>query len=151
MTATYTTSRDEIFGQFLTAWNLYAPSIVGYLPEVRWQDSEKETIPDGSKYWARLSVQTVTEEQTALGECDAPSKRRYTASGLVFVQLFAPKSDSRGAELLGELAMIARNAYRGKSTAGSVWFRNCRIKELPMEDLFYCRNVVCEFEYDDIG
>jgi len=148
MTTTYSGAGDEIKSAFWQAWNsAEVSSLVGYIPDVRWPMVEEPAEPDPSKYWARLSVQTVFEEQTALAGSD--TKRRYTASGLVFVQIFCPKSRSNSGEIGGKLAEIARNSFRGKSTPNNVWFRNVRINELLPENLFYRFNVVAEFEYDE--
>lgn len=145
-------ARNEINSLFLTAWNLYSATIVSYVPEIRWQGVQYRDLPDGSKFWVRVSKQTVFEEQTTLSACEgAPGQKRYTASGLVFVQIFCPKSNTQAFELGQELAKIARNAFRGKTTPGKIWFRNVRINELNPEELYERFNVVTEFEYDELG
>ena len=150
MTTTYSGATDEICGQFWQAWNAAeVSSLVGYVPDVRWPYVEEPETPDSSKYWARVSIQTVFEEQTALAGND--TKRRYTASGLVFVQLFCPKSVSDSGEVGRKLAEISRNAFRCKSSPNNVWFRNARINELSPENLFHRFNVVAEFEYDEVA
>ena len=85
-------------------------------------------VSEKSKFWARVSQQTVEEAQTTLrnGDCG----QRYTSDGLLFVQLFIPRSDSKGMEKGRKLAIVARDSYRGVTTPGKVWFRNQRIKEL---------------------
>lgn len=148
MTTTFSGAADEINGAFWQVWNAAEVSaLVGYVPDVRWPMVEEPAEPDSSKYWARVSIQTVFEEQTALAGSD--TKRRYTASGLVFVQIFCPKSISNSGEIGRKLAEIARKGYRGKSTPNKVWFRNVRINELSPENLFNRLNVVAEFEYDE--
>lgn len=143
---------DEINALFLAAWNAGSAAIAGYVPEIRWQGVQYRDLPDGSKFWVRLSKQTVFEEQATLSTCEGvPGKRKYTASGLVFVQIFCPKSNTQAFELGQKLAKLARNAFRGKSTPGKVWFRNTRINELTPEELYERFNVVTEFEYDEIG
>ena len=150
MTTTYSNAIDEINAEFWNSWNSdKTVFIVGYVPDVRWQGVEEPSLPDGSKFWARVSIQTVFEEQTSLAGNE--SKKRYTSSGLVFVQIFCPKSNAQANEFGKKLSEVARNAFRGKSTAGAVWFRNVRINELSPEDLFYRFNVVAEFEYDEIA
>lgn len=152
MTTNYSGATDQINQVFFDAWTANAAAVIGYVPEVRWQDVTEPDTPDGSKYWARVSIQTIDEPQTtfAVG-VSGPDKRRYTAYGLVFVQLFGPKSDVTSSEKIKQLAEIAKNAYRGKATSGKVWFRNVRINELGPEELFIRRNVVAEFEYDEIA
>lgn len=149
MTTTYVEAIDQMFSLFNSAWNAETTAIVGYVPEVRWPGVEEPGTPDASKYWARVSQQTVIEEQTTIG--DSNGKRRYTASGLIFVQIFCPKSEAAAMENGRNLAVIARNSFRGKTTSGKVWFRNARINELAPEESAYRFNVVAEYEYDEIS
>lgn len=162
MTANYEKAIDEIFSLFLLAWNANSASIVGYVPEIRWQGVRPAEglpeKPEGDKYWVRVSTQTVIEEQTSLSACVEKDENgatlpasRYTASGLVFIQLFCPKSDARSMEIGRKLAMIAKKAYRGKKTESGVWFLNVRINPLDDEQLWNRFNVIAETEYDEIG
>lgn len=149
MATDYVTAIDEMFSLFYEAWLAQSSDVVGYVPEVRWPGVEEPQTPDFSKYWLRVSQQTVIEEQTALAGSD--SKRRYTASGLIFVQLFCPKSEADAMENGRKLAVVARNSFRGKTTSGKVWFRNARINELTPEESAYRFNVVAEYEYDEVS
>ncbi len=149
MTTDYVSAVDQMFSLFLAAFTAGAPAIAGYMPEIRWQNVDEGTTPDASKYWCRVSQQTVIEEQTALAGSDG--KTRYTASGLIFVQLFCPIADISASSKGRKLAVIARNAFRGKTTSGKVWFRNVRINELPKETSAIRFNVVAEYEYDEIS
>jgi len=147
MPVTYEEAIDQIFGIFRAAWFTNSEAIVGYVPELRWWGVEEPNEPNTSVFWARVSQQTVTEEQSTLqnGECI-----RYETEGLVFVQLFCPKSDAKSIEKGRKLAMLARDAYRGNSTDGNVWFRDARIKELDPEKDWFRFNVVAEYTYDEI-
>lgn len=153
MTIGFNAAFNEICSQFYAKWKADAPAVVGYIPEVRWPYKEVATIPSGSKYWVRFSSQNVFEEQTTLSSsCGLPGQKRFTASGLVFIQLFLPQSDAANGDKGRQLAMIARDAYRGKSTSGKVWFRNARINDgIAPENSFNRLNVVAEFEHDDLG
>lgn len=148
MTTDYIAAKDQMFALFNAAWKLNATAVVGYLPEVRWQGVPEATLPDQSKYWCRVSKETVIEEQTTFSGDDG--KKRYTGTGLLWVQIFGPVSDIE-AQHKGELlAVIARNAFRGKTTSGKVWFRNVRIAELPNDESAVRFNVVAEYEYDEV-
>lgn len=152
MTLEYDAARDEMFALFLTAWNANTTALVGYVPEVRWQGKEDGTKPDRSKFWARVSIQSVLEQQATLSNCVVEQgKKKYESAGLVFVQLFGPKAVATAYDDLQKLAKVARNAYRGKTTPGNVWFRNVRINTLGPEELFYRLNVVAEYEFDELG
>jgi len=145
----YNEAIDQMFSLFYAAWLAQTTAIIGYVPEVRWPGVEEPGTPDASKFWLRVSQQTVIEEQTTLA--DSNGKRRYTASGLMFVQLFCPKSEAAAMENGRKLAVVARNAFRGKVTSGKVWFRKVRINELAPEESAYRFNVVAEYEYDEIS
>jgi len=152
MTVGYSEARNQMFALFKAAWDAGSAAIVGYVPEVRWQDNELADKPQSGKHWCRASTQSVIERQATLSDCvGEPGKKRYESAGLVFVQLFAPKSVANASEKAQQLAVIARNAFRGKSTAGGIWFYNVRINNLAAENLFYRFNVVAEYEYDEIG
>lgn len=145
----YEQAVDEIFKVFRDTWNAEASAIVGYLPEIRYQGVEEPSKLPIDKYWARVSQQTVSDSQSTLrnGTCG----QRYRTNGLVFIQLFCPKSDSLGMTTGRKLATVVRNGYRGVKTSGGVWFSNVRINELPPEDNWYRLNVVAEYEYDEEG
>lgn len=154
MTAAYNEARDQIFALFKTAWDANTAALTpgAYVPEVRWQGKEVGTKPPSDKHWARISTQSVLETQATLSDCvEEPGKSRYESSGLVFVQVFSPKSQATAYEVGQQLAIVARNAFRGKKTSGQVWFRNVRINNLDPENLFYRFNVVAEYEYDEVG
>jgi len=147
----YEGARDEIFALLNVAWLAGAAAIVGYVPEIRWQGVTKETKIDESKFWARVSMQSVGGEQASLSNCaGAIGQKHYTDFGLIFVQLFAPMAAQQATMKLGRLAMLARNVYRGVSTDNKVWFRNARINNLEDELQFHRLNVVAEYEYDEL-
>lgn len=142
----YTGAKEEMYKLFYDAWIANSASIVGYIPEVRLQGTSYELEPDVSKFWVRWSRQTVEEGQETLrnginGQC-------YRNEGVIFVQLFCPTT-ARTISLGEELAVIAQNAYRGKKTAGGVWFRNVRIKELEPEAKWFKFNIIAEYEYSE--
>jgi len=146
----YTNAINSIFSLFLTAWSAGTPAITTTAPKVYWPGVQEPASIDGSKFWARVSQQTVIESQTALAGGDT-GKKRYTAQGLIFVQIFCPKSDSANFQKGRLLAVVARDSFRGKTTTENVWIRNARINELSSEESFHRFNVVVEYEYDEIA
>lgn len=150
--ANFSEAKDEMLSLLKAAWDSESGAVVGYIPEIRYEAVEKADQIDRSKYWIYATIQAVDEEQATLSDCvGVPFQKRYNAAGLVFIQLFAPKSDEEGEAKLEQLAAIAKKAFRGKTTVGSIWFRNVRIKSVDPEALFYRLNVVAEYEYDEIG
>ena len=152
MTLNHDQAKDEMFAAFNAAWSAGSAAIVGYVPEVRWPGKEEDK-PDGSKFWARVSEQVVDEPQTSLSAClgESQNAMRTTCYGLLFVQIFAPKSVDDGYDKGDKLAQLGKTAFRGKKTSGGVWFRNARATSLPAEDLWNRFNVVTEYEYDEVS
>ncbi len=155
MTATVEQAEDEMRALFKAFWDANTASIVGYVPEVRWQGIEKKATPDGSRFWCRFSTQEVVENLNSLSDCvQADGQRRYEHGGLIYVQIFAPKAEANSFRKGKQLAKVARNSFRGKSTSpGNVWFRKARINEIPSPDVAvtYQFNVVIEYSFDEIG
>ncbi len=145
---TYLQARDEIFAQLNTAKAAIA-LLLGYTPPIVYQGIDKESSPDVSKLWFRASIQTVQQPQATLSGNDL--KRRYTTDGLLFVQIFIPKSNSQDYKLGLQVAELIQKAFRGKRTENCVVFRNVRFQELPAETAWNRVNVVAEYQYDEIG
>ncbi|MCW2763979.1 MAG: hypothetical protein JWR85_4180 [Marmoricola sp.] len=153
MTTTYPQAVNDIFGLITAAWNANAATILGEAPgALRYVGVETQGKQETDKFWARVSTQGVDENQASIANgVGAPGNRRYQAEGLVFIQLFAPKSRNTAMEKLRLLAQLARNAYRGKVTVNGVSFSHVRIQELDPEELWQRINVVAEYAYDEIA
>lgn len=152
MPTTYPVAVNDMFSLINSAWKTGSAAIAGYVPELRFQGIELQGAIPTDKYWARVSQQGVSEEQSSIcNDVTAPGNRRYTADGLLYVQLFGPQSVVNSMEKLRLLAKLARNAYRGKVSQNDVSFYNVRIVELESEGLFFRINVIAEYQYDEIG
>jgi hypothetical protein len=150
----FTEARDEVVKAFETAWQANAAAIVGFTPEVRYKDIQTRAPEPTGAYWVRVSLQSVDEVRTGVSSCpdeNDQEQKRYTVSGLVFVQLFGPVNDDEAQLNLELLAVIARNAFRGKRRPGGLFFQNARINDLTPEDTKIRFNVVAEYQYDEIG
>lgn len=152
MITDFAEATDQINKLFNDAWQVGTSSIVGYIPEIRWEGKEKDPKPDASKFWVRHSVQSVDENQSSLSVCEGVSgNKKYTSTGLVFIQVFCPKSIINANAVGKKLAAVGKKAYRGKTTQGKIWFRNVRVVSIPEEFAYYRFNVIAEYEYDEIG
>lgn len=104
------------------------------------------------KVCARLDVQHILDDQQTLSNCvEEPFKKRYLVSGMLFVEFYAPKTTANAAKIIGDLAEIAKTAFRGREMNGSITFRRTRIVTAPKEDEFYRLDVSSDFEYHQIG
>lgn len=148
----YQTAINDIFTLINSAWIAGAATAVGETAELRFVGVEKEGKIPTDKFWGRVSTQGVNEGQASIANgVGAPGNRRWRADGLVYVQLFAPKSRNTAMQKLRALAQLARNAYRGKQSVNGVSFYNARIQELDPEELFHRINVVAEYQYDELA
>ena len=145
---------DSIFAALYAHWVANSATVAGGVPRVMFQGVEAEgedPTDDTTAPWVRISANFVDEQQTALSDCVAsPGKKRYTCSGVVFVQVFVPRSVSGGYALSRALADVAKEAFRGKQSSGGVWYKNARVNTLPPEDAHFRHNAVIEFEFDII-
>lgn len=150
---TYSSAIDALYGHFLDNWNdSEASALLGYDAQILWANLEPNKKPDSSKTWLRVSQQTVLEHQSTLSnDVGEAGKRRFTTTGLIFVQFFFPKSEPRSWQVGRNLAEIARNIFRHSLTNNSIWFRRAKINELPEERDTFRLNVVAEYEYDELG
>jgi hypothetical protein len=152
MTATLDIAVEQMQQLFKAAWDAGTSAIAGYIPAVEWYGAENATPVDREKIWVRFSTQNLLDQQATLStDAGLPGQRRYESSGLVFVQLFIPKTIDNGVILGRQLAQVAKNAFRGKTTSGKVQFNNVTIKDLTPEDLFYRFNIVAEYDFDELG
>lgn len=148
----YSDGVNEIRAKIYDAWRADSVAIVGYVPEMRFADIELAETPDKSKYWARLSVLPNQDEQATLSTAHSiPGKRRYVERGFIVLQVFGPRLGTNADYLLGKLCELVQNTLRGGTTPGGIWFRNVGIRPLTPEDLFLRRNVMCEYDRDEIA
>lgn len=146
-------AKDEMFGRFLATWKLtFTITIVGYMPIIFWQGKLEPFKPDYSKYFCRVSKQTVLESQSSLStQCGLPGQKRFTVDGLLFIQIFCPISDPKADERGRALATIARDTYRDNVAGDSIVYRRQRIQDLDPEEQCLRFNVVTEYQYDELG
>lgn len=148
MTVSQQNARKEIFALIAAAW-IDAEDIIDYSPEVRYQGIEEGGLPGSSLYWMRASTQNVMTEQAghAIAE-PGVSEVIYRTVGFVTLQIFAPMS-IRGSYAQGELLSgLGQRMFMASETAGAVWFRNPRIRELPNDGTWYRWNVIADYQFD---
>ncbi len=147
---------DLMFGRYAAAIATVTPGVLAYVPATLYQGMKSSAVnsdrPDATKYFCRVSQQTVMEEQRTLStDCFAPGFKRFGVDGLLTVQIFCPKSDARAWELGRAVARIVRDKYRRNVAGDSIVYRRSRILELEPELEFLRLNVIAEYEYDEIG
>jgi hypothetical protein len=144
MVIDYPSAIDVVYGVASTALQALTPA----LAEIRYPGSDDSTTPNAATYWARVSDQMVIERQQSLSAyVGAPGGRRYQCIGLVFVQLFCPKTDAAAAENGRMMATLITNAFRKTVPDGSLWFRNQQQKAVNYNTASLQFNVVATFEF----
>lgn len=147
--AAYTT----IVNRFIAEWATDAAGWDGGVaaaPELRFHGVEKGPIP--KDHFARFAMMNVLERQRTFRNGDpVDGNARYVTAGNIFIQVFAPRSRETALQECRYLATAARNIFRGQSFDGCILFRNVRVVDLDDEKNFVRKNVVMEFEYDEIS
>lgn len=128
-------ARDEMFAVFKAAWDTTALAVT--------YTDVPGSVPQAEEGWARLVLRHATGNQRGFG---ATNVRKYTQTGVLVVQVFAPIGD--GSTKAYELAQLVLAAYR-QARGGSVWYRDTYIKEIGCEGAFEQINVLINFTYDD--
>jgi hypothetical protein len=128
---------------------LAACAVVGVAgPELRYSgdtSGANSTLPANDKYWARISRRIVDERQETLR--NGALQRRFVTDGLVFVQLFAPVTDSKAQDNMDKIAELIRNdfrTYQGEECE----FTTAEINDtIPPEAAWLRANVVSTYQY----
>lgn len=137
----------EMNKMFEDVWKAQTPALVGYVPEIRWQGIEYETVPDLTKCYARSTIRHVPGGGHSLG---GRGNTRWNRYGIVLLQVFVPLSLFNHLTFARGLGMIARDAFEGRSSPGGIWFRKCRLSEIGPTDGWFQVDVVNEFTYDEV-
>ena len=96
----------------------------------------------------RVRVRHLRSYQATL-QGDA-GQRRYESIGFINAQILAPLGEGQGLTTAENIATVAVSAYRGKQTAGGVWFRNVTQREAPNNSGNAQINMTAEFTYATI-
>lgn len=142
-----TTNYDDAYGLITTElqayWATISTSIVGMVPEIRFYGTENDKIP--STYFVRFVMSPVKDGQSSFRQTDG---KRFRADGLIYLQVFAPRSDRASYAKMRKLSMQLQKRFR--SAIDCISFNNVRIVDAPKEDMFWRQNVIAEYWYDEI-
>lgn len=145
-------ARDQINAALWAAWQAADwTTILGSptLPVIAWDGLDDGKTRDPNAPYAAIFIKHIAAPQaTFRGPFGQP--QRYTASGFVTVQVFAPISSRNGTPTAEKMAIIAQSAYRGGSTPDGIWFTNVVAKEVGAGEGYYQFNVVANFSYDTV-
>jgi len=145
---TYSAAIDSMYGTFKTAWDSGASPIIGYVPDVEYDEPDAEDRAPLDRAFARLSVRNATEGLLAFGG-DANNERLYATSGVLIVQVFVPKKDNGGVTKGRALAVLVRDAYRAIAASDDVWFKNATIFEQTPDSRWRQFNINVEYDFTE--
>lgn len=144
-------TRRQARNEILTAIKSVLDTLTTDLPadQVIYRNKSTAQIPDtdtpSPTYWAVVLVQHAAGAQASLtGRVD---ERLYEKSGLVTVQLFAPRGKMLEAD---DIVETIESAFLGVSTPGGVWYRNVRSTEIGESGPWFQTNILAEFTYDQV-
>lgn len=141
---TYTDALDTMFGIVQGVWTNFANTLLGYLPQIRWQGKQIAGKPPANQIWARVSLQVVTDEQASLQNINGD--RLYDVKGLLYIQLFCPRTD-QDLQNGRQFAQIIQQTLRQDSADGNVWMSKAKIVEMTPTSLAYPITISVNFEY----
>lgn len=144
-------ARDKMAAVLREAWAAQAWAWRGFngAPTIMWQGM---TVLKPPKVDApSLSWAANHNESPQVGLSDDIGNRLYENAGMLVMQAKGPLSGGYGFEVAERMAIIARNAYRGKSPPDCIWFRNARFEEVGPDAGWYLFNIFVEFEYNEVG
>lgn len=145
MTTTYSGAKGEIFERLKSVVTASAPGIVGSIPNIRYIGHDEVSVPPVNQFFIEASLQTVSERQSGFGV----ETRLYTTRGNLFVKLFCPTTLPNARSIGERLAQAIKEGYRPRNSTGSVWYREARIQELPIDKGAYRLNVIATYTYDE--
>jgi hypothetical protein len=139
-----------MYGAFKTAWDANTPAVTpdSTVPQVYYEGVGTAGPGPQDAPWARASIRHTLGGQSTLS--NENGARRFEKSGIITIGIFTPFETGGGLVLSENLAVIAKAAFEGKSTASNVWFRDVRINEVGADGPWFHVNVVAEFIYDEI-
>ncbi len=144
-------AEDSIKAQFNAAWKALSPAVVASTSPVRveWDGLDDGTKRDATKPYAAFFLKHLDAGQATFGA--RSGGRRFSRSGLITVQVFEPLLNRTGLSIVGKLAIIARDAFEGQSTADGIWFQNTKIKTIGNDGKgWYQVNVLATFTFDEL-
>jgi hypothetical protein len=115
----YVAAEDEIFGVLNVAWLAAANGATLVFPGLL------QVEPPIDEIYAECSFAIVKESQASLAQQNG--KSIYETTGLLAVQVYAPKADSSSMRTAKEIASAVRDAFRKPSPSGEIWFRDQKV------------------------
>lgn len=157
MSTDIVSATDSILAAFKVAWDAGSPAFNGgVIPTIVYEMLEPDLKPhprDESLAWVRVVIRHLSSMKVTL--TSATGSARYRREGIVWLQIFVPRTSALDYTNTQRLAIVAQKAYEGKraglggGSAGDVQFYDVAIMERPMEAGFVRYDVKTKFCYDE--
>lgn len=148
---TYAEANDAIYALFWPTVKGPVSDLLGYTPLVFWPDKvEKQQAPT-DKVWMRVSRKTLGELLAGFSDDTNQSARRYDVTAVLYVQLFYPQSDANSSVNFSEVVQLVKDSLSDKHDPTNwLWTRASSVDELDSDRSWFRKNVVTQFEYQEI-
>jgi len=147
MAYTFDEAYTLITDHLQTKWDADVPAIVGIAaPELRYEDVKlKEKFTNTG---ARFVMSSVTNPQANMR--NGEFGQRYENNGVIIVQCLILNDTVKAAETARKLSEYVQSIFRDPTFPGCFIFRNVRINRVEPEPQFLLRNVVAEYQFDEL-
>lgn len=145
----YPDAVDEMRLHFSSNFESLPASILDHIPEIEWDGSENPDAKNTGEFWVRFSEQQSSSTQSSFGSNEFG--KRYRNKGLIFIQIFCPKSVSMSKDTGRKIANYVKKLFQGHTDSGNVWFRDSEVRTLESEDVWYRFNVVAKYTHEEGG
>lgn len=137
----------EITDHVIARWPVIAAPIVGYTPDLRFQDVEESEIPTAT--FARFVMDPVMSGDSSFR--NGEHGKRYQEEGIIIIQLLVwRKENPEAAEHMRRLGEACKAMFRDPAFPGCYIFRNVRLNRLEPETSYLRANMIAEYEYDQL-
>lgn len=147
MAYTFDDAFVEVATHVKAQWDIGVPAIVGFAdPELRLAETESPKL--FTKTGGRFVMESVTNPQSSLR--NAEFGQRYTNYGIVIVQLLIRRNGEESPSIARKLGDYVKDIFRDPAFPGCSIFQNTRVLSLEPEAMFLRRNVVTEYQFDEL-
>lgn len=147
MALTFDEAYTIITDRLISEWTAGAPVIVGTVPELRFEDVEKKDVPTAT--FGRFVMNQVSGPQGSIR--NGEFGQRYENNGIIIVQLLIKRVDETDASIARKLSQLVVDIFRDPAFPGCFIFQNTRVQRLEPEPSFLRRNIVTEYQFDELA
>lgn len=143
-------ARDSMATLLADYWVAQDWAAMGFdaAPDIQWQGRGVSNSLSVNKPYIEWQARHNDAPQASFSDSQV---KAYDTYGLIIIQSKGPLLPGNGFEVAQRMAIIARDAYRGKQTPDCIWFRNARISEVGADGGWYLFNTYIEFNYSEVG